>query len=75
MYGSLGLDRDMARVRTKSIKEKIKQVPKSVDWRDKGVITDVKDQGMCGSCWAFGTTESIESYAAINTGILQTLSV
>ena len=57
-----------------AVKQSIKDLPESVDWRDKGVITDVKDQGGCGSCWAFATTEMIESYAAIASGSLPTLS-
>jgi len=44
-------------------------VPTSKDWRDvDGVVSDVKDQGGCGSCWAFSAVETLESHLSIATG-------
>jgi len=51
-----------------------KPLPVAVDWRSKGVVSDVKDQGQCGSCWAFGTTATVESHVALATGMLPVLS-
>ncbi|PQM57429.1 MAG: hypothetical protein CML47_11105 [Rhodobacteraceae bacterium] len=40
-------------------------LPYSIDWRKKDVVANIKDQGLCGSCWTFATVASIESATAI----------
>ena len=46
----------------------------SIDWRAKGAVNPVKNQGQCGSCWAFSATSSIESAVFLRSGKLLNLA-
>ncbi|KAJ8761791.1 hypothetical protein K2173_004603 [Erythroxylum novogranatense] len=50
------------------------ELPAEVDWRAKGAVVPVKDQGQCGSCWAFSTVGAVEGINQIVTGDLISLS-
>lgn len=49
-------------------------LPSVVDWRTEGVVNPIKDQGQCGSCWAFSVIGALESKLAIKSGKLESLS-
>jgi cathepsin L len=53
----------------------VSELPNEIDWREHGIVSAVKDQGHCGSCWAFATTAVIESAVAKSSGLLFDLSV
>lgn len=52
----------------------VSSLASSVDWRTKGVVSSVRNQGNCGSCWSFSGTSTVESAVAIKTGHLYDLS-
>merc|ERR1712156_1111953 len=52
-----------------------KSLPTSMDWREHGVVSAVKNQGQCGSCWAFATTEMVTSAWPEETSVALTRSL
>ena len=49
-------------------------IPSSIDWRKEGAVTNVKNQGQCGSCWSFSAIGAFEGYYYIKTGHLLNFS-
>lgn len=68
---SLGLPKDMCG----TMKSESGTFPTTVDWRTKGVVTPVRDQGQQGTCYAHAASENLESVYALKKGTLPSLSV
>ncbi|KAJ3696703.1 hypothetical protein LUZ61_000408 [Rhynchospora tenuis] len=72
-YATLTLPKKQKRS-TSHTHANLTSVPSSIDWRSLGAVTPIKDQGQCGSCWAFSAVAAIEGINKIKTGTLISLS-
>ena len=65
----------MALLNLKPVTVKISnEAPEAFDWRSQGAVSDIKDQGSCGSCWAFATVANLEGLYAQEKGVIKTFS-
>ena len=77
-----GLGKNFTKVNKKNIYKRdsrfvdkpVSYLPDSVDWRSDGLVTNVKDQGQCGSCWAFSAIATLEGQHSRKAGKLISLS-
>jgi len=69
-----GIKKNMYKRDTRFTDKPIGDLPDSVDWRADGLVTNVKDQGQCGSCWAFSAIATLEGQHSRKAGKIVSLS-
>ena len=65
---TVGVPGETTRLRGAENKKKTADLPPSIDWRSRGIVSEVKNQGGCGSCWTFSTTGALEAHLALKAG-------